>query len=514
MRTLMEAIVALGKRYLTLFCGTLTAFGVLIATSTPVGANSAAPDRRQAPGRETDRGYLSAVERHTLAGDAKVDYVLRLDTLRAELGENVAFDVNLENAWPLHGFDVLISYDPSVLWTAGITASGTRSADFEYFDYEYDYAGSPGRVRIQGLCNHDGPGSKYLAPGSGPVARLLLRVSDDAAYAGMWIPVRFVTGAGVDSSANTLTAITGQVIDRGQIEFHDGWVGISALGPVKLGDINQNGVAIEVSDYVYFTNYFIDPYHYPLNSQQLAASDLNRDRVPATIADLVTLINMIVQGQHYQSAAGGAELAAGVRAARVAGGMDFSYDSDFDFGGLLVVLRSDDAVDLGGIQLIDNMMSYVAARNGGYTRVFIYSLDGEVLPAGQRRFLSIAGTDDLEIVSVDAAAADGTAADIWFADSDARLPHGFSLAQNYPNPFNPDTRIGFSLAQASDVTLEVLDILGRRVNTLAEGGFAAGDHEVTWDGRNSRGEAVASGVYFYRLQTDDGSLTRKMMLMK
>jgi hypothetical protein len=100
------------------------------------------------------------------------------------------------------------------------------------------------------------------------------------------------------------------------------------------------------------------------------------------------------------------------------------------------------------------------------------------------------------------------------SDPDNSLPASFVLDQNYPNPFNPTTTISFSLPEASDITLAVYNILGRRVTMLADGSFPAGTHMVSWGGRDDRGKAAASGIYLYRLQTDEFSLSRKMLLLK
>ena len=94
------------------------------------------------------------------------------------------------------------------------------------------------------------------------------------------------------------------------------------------------------------------------------------------------------------------------------------------------------------------------------------------------------------------------------------LPNGVALQQNYPNPFNPSTEIAFSLPSKSAVRLQVIDILGRTVVELYDGEMPAGDHVVSWDGRSNSGDRAASGVYFYRLSTEGGSLAKKMLLVK
>jgi hypothetical protein len=94
------------------------------------------------------------------------------------------------------------------------------------------------------------------------------------------------------------------------------------------------------------------------------------------------------------------------------------------------------------------------------------------------------------------------------------LPDRFALYQNYPNPFNPVTTISFDLPTADRVRLTVLNLLGQTVTVLAEDRRSAGSYSITWDGTDHNGLAVASGVYFYRLETGLETSVRKMILMK
>ncbi len=95
-----------------------------------------------------------------------------------------------------------------------------------------------------------------------------------------------------------------------------------------------------------------------------------------------------------------------------------------------------------------------------------------------------------------------------------QMPSEFALNQNYPNPFNPTTTIEYALPADARVTLEVFDVLGRRIAELMNGQVAAGYHDVKFDA-----SALASGMYFYRLNTVEGNgktftQVRKLMLMK
>jgi len=96
----------------------------------------------------------------------------------------------------------------------------------------------------------------------------------------------------------------------------------------------------------------------------------------------------------------------------------------------------------------------------------------------------------------------------------AALPQVYELQQNYPNPFNPSTVIYYTLPTATDVNLVVYNTLGQKVKTLVSTAQTAGEHSVEWDGTDDNGNAVSSGVYFYKLTSPDYSATRKMMLIK
>jgi flagellar hook assembly protein FlgD len=88
------------------------------------------------------------------------------------------------------------------------------------------------------------------------------------------------------------------------------------------------------------------------------------------------------------------------------------------------------------------------------------------------------------------------------------------LFANYPNPFNPSTTIKYSVASEGRVQLMVFDAAGRRIRMLVDEDQPAGSHHVTFDGRDDAGSAVASGVYFYRLDAAGVTQTRKMVLLK
>ncbi len=93
-------------------------------------------------------------------------------------------------------------------------------------------------------------------------------------------------------------------------------------------------------------------------------------------------------------------------------------------------------------------------------------------------------------------------------------PLTFKLYANYPNPFNPQTNVVFDLPQTDEVTIEIFNILGQKVRTLAQQTFKAGKHHLVWNGKDDRGNTLSSGVYFLKLHSSRYSATRKMVLMK
>jgi hypothetical protein len=100
------------------------------------------------------------------------------------------------------------------------------------------------------------------------------------------------------------------------------------------------------------------------------------------------------------------------------------------------------------------------------------------------------------------------------------LPNQTRLGANYPNPFNPETTIHFTvfseqeLAEPQQVTIDIFNIKGQHVRRLVDGAYQSGDHRVVWTGTDDNGRNVGSGVYFYRMTTDNFSATKKMILMK
>jgi len=87
-------------------------------------------------------------------------------------------------------------------------------------------------------------------------------------------------------------------------------------------------------------------------------------------------------------------------------------------------------------------------------------------------------------------------------------------SSNHPNPFNPETTISFTLPNETIASIDIFNIRGQKVRSLMNEFLSSGHHQVIWNGQDDNGRNVSSGVYFYRLNTDNFSHTRRMVLMK
>jgi len=99
-------------------------------------------------------------------------------------------------------------------------------------------------------------------------------------------------------------------------------------------------------------------------------------------------------------------------------------------------------------------------------------------------------------------------------DEDIITPIAFHLNQNYPNPFNSNTAISYNLSEDTHVNITIYDMLGRKIKNLISKNEVTGNHSTQWNGDDSMGNHVGTGIYFYQLQARDFVQTKKMVLMK
>ncbi len=458
------------------------------------------------------QGYADTSDSRIYLNPTSV-YSLSLDTVSAYPGDKIKYHLYLDNKVPVHSFNLLFNYDKSALRLTSITNDETRSAGFEYFTTSLDDNGIPGNVRIQGVENLSGSPAS-LTIGDGAIAIVSYTISSDLGLSGMYAPVNFKFLDPLTLNDNTLTDSTGTKIPQSSITYNEGWVSILSLGQISIGDINLNGVRYEISDVIYFSNFFMNPIKYPLNPLQYANSDINHDNVGGTIGDLVSLINILISGSTPAAKPlANEDLTASISTETHGNGMEVMIRSGCSVGAVLLNFETSGDFGADNIQNSSNGMTVDYDRDGNQVRMLVYSLAGQTLSAGTNNLIDIVGVPDMKLSSVSMASADGQDMSVELA-REATLPSSFILHQNYPNPFNPDTHIDFDLPANSRVTLTIYNVLGKQVSILINDILPAGVHSVVWDGKDDRGSTVASGVYLYRIETEFGQATRKMMLLK
>jgi len=164
------------------------------------------------------------------------------------------------------------------------------------------------------------------------------------------------------------------------------------------------------------------------------------------------------------------------------------------------------------IALLDNQPGILGSTNSGFYHK----------PTDELRSMRISNDDyqyDLTILSTGYAMASVPNIRLFFESTGSEKdtfvsPKTTKLLTNYPNPFNPSTNIAFELSKTTPVTIDIYNVKGQRVKSFGTGTYSAGHHIVTWNGADDFGQPVASGVYFYRMQTEGYIGVKKMLLLK
>ncbi len=150
----------------------------------------------------------------------------------------------------------------------------------------------------------------------------------------------------------------------------------------------------------------------------------------------------------------------------------------------------------------DNVFSYSTAAGEGGNIVLTGIFSGYAL--FEPYVLTGSGLTDIFLAKFDITTT---------ADDESLLPeHIYSF--NYPNPFNPRTTIVFTLSAPGETRLDIYNVRGQRIKNLLHDFKEPGEHRIGWDGRDERGDSVASGVYFYRIVSGDKHIQRKIILIK
>ncbi len=456
-------------------------------------------------------------------------------------GQHEVVDISVNSgAEDMWGFDILIAYDASALsFQTALPGSVYDACGWEYFTYRYGAQGNCGSacpsgiVRIVGIAEYNnGPNHPDCYDATGETLFSLdFLVTDDRTFECMYVPVRFFWMDCGDNAisyheiadvsnpysqilgiSNHVNEFEGMEISNNNsvfptylgapdepclegdkdlpvrfVDFINGGIDIVCADSIDdRGDMNLNGVANEVADAVLYTNYFVFGIgvfdHY---QAQVAASDINADGITLSVGDLVYLIR-IVSGDALPI-----PKIVPVPANLI---IDDIIKIDREMGAASISIEGNVAPEL----LVDNMdfkYSYHAKEN--VTHVLVYSLANGQSFSGE--FIKPNG----KVLDIELATYEGAPVKVDM------LPSSFELKQNYPNPFNPTTSIEFTLFPLTEWQLSIFNVAGQEVYST-NGISMEGESKIEW----SAGSEMSSGIYFYRLDADGFTDTKKMIFIK
>ncbi len=465
------------------------------------------------------------------------------------------------------GFDFLIAYDASALAFMEATPGQLlKDCGWEYFTYRYGADGNCGDACPSGLLRiiaiaetDDGPNhpSCYGPPDPDPheLVEMNFLVTNDRTLECQYVPIKFFWG---DCNDNSVSSVDGEVlyVSNHVYEFEGTDITDSTLSfptyygvqagclegdknvPVPLvnfvnggidiicsedidarGDINANGVKNEIADAVMFTNYFISGMSAFVDHVEasIAASDVNADGITLSVADLVYLVR-VIQGdaQPYPKPIIGTQTAS-ISTSINHSAMALSAKLPVDIGAGYFVFEYS-GYDIGEPHLINGAsdMTLKHSSENGVLKVLVYSLEKDIkIPAGAESIFAVPidGEGSISLIEIQLSDYNGNTLEAKI-ETQPILPVNYSLLQNYPNPFNAATTIFYELPKASQVKLEIFNVLGQKVATLIDDEETAGIHSAVWDGTDESGTNVASGMYLYRITMSDFTSEKKMVMLK
>jgi len=425
-----------------------------------------------------------------------IEVALKQGALPGSIGRD--FSINLRNPLPVYGLQFDLLFDSEILDIQDVTSDSARAFDFQLLDTLIE----DGRYRVIILPMN----LETIGAGTGQIVAFNVDVDPQAETGPS--PVSFDSASTVHDSAGTTV----------ELFFENGSFTVDILG-----DANLDGV-INVGDCVAVIANLIG--RLPMNIRAKDAADYNRDG-DVRISDLQGILYRIlgrpfgppplmknagtvelVREDIYPGYYG--ELPLWLVLNTQAGGVQFTID--YDPSQVLINGLS------AGNMVSDLVLDYNDTGNQIKGVIYDFGLDEFGPAVGELVTLDIAINNaasnlssaikliDFEIVTVDAYKLNVKVL--------GELPESYQLNQNYPNPFNIKTLISFDMPNNSTVRMDIYNVLGQVVKELYTGYLEAGSHQLIWDGSNSSGDMVTSGIYFYRFQTENFDKTMKMLLVK
>ena len=459
-------------------------------------------------------------------------------TIEGYLGQdNLIVPIRLTNEEPVEYIHLLITYDPGMI----MPTVAAPAFFVQHFNYDLSVAG---QIEIELECNLIPP--PYIPPipaGDTVIAFILIDVvAGDPGY-DISTNLTFYEDPNTPFPDNLLLLETGYFIIPPQLILTDGTIYI--YSPL-YGDLNLNSLPYEIGDVITFIN-FLSGY-IEFTAQQMANSDCNRDGVPATVSDLVYMLN-VINGQpdtlcgqnpgNFNPEILKQELAIfstkSIKVLDKAQEFSIFISTEEPLGGFALSIKIPDCVTLvGDVVLEGNTADFqiVSSFNDGVLQVLGFSVTGNALENDFSRQLQASfesscrvKVENIEIISADFSDSRGNKIDgvyeVQLFDSfnfnDRRTDQeepGHELFTAYPNPFNSYVNFSYEIVRPGHVLLEIYDLLGRKVKTLTNSFEQEGQRNTVWNGKNEFGESVATGIYLCRIVYNQKEKVVKLHYLK
>ena len=299
-----------------------------------------------------------------------------------------------------------------------------------------------------------------------------------------------------------------------------------------LADVN-NDFGVDIADLTSIIDHILQKRI--LTGLDSAKADVNSDGA-INVLDVVRIQNSILGTVTLPKTSSSSIPASVMRAlASITGeleitpvGVRLNLTNDIPLKGVQLIMRLKTPASVTKTDVVFSRaasMDFFVNSQGQDVRMVAYNLQNMPIEAGSGsivRFpLKLADTTDVDSVYAIISAADTTfdiALRVPLTLKQSIYPSAFRLLQNYPNPFNAETKIEFEVPDVEGrfvrTLVQVFNLLGEKVKTLARGEHASGHYTATWDGTDDQGIKVPSGVYFYRLVSKDYVTAKKMIMIK
>lgn len=419
--------------------------------------------------------------------------------------------IAVNDAFEIAGTEIELPFNTNLLWVKNVTTTSLTQG----FALAWDTTGSVLKINLARASR--------IESGSGPLVNVTFKVNPTANF-GDSIIIKFAKASLFDDNGRTILSLNNGAVFR-------------VIKPAQRGDVNANG-KVDVPDAILCLRMVaglpLPTYpagHVTPTSYESFTADCNGNGVinvgdaicilleslgrsaPKLLASTSGSCNVTLLPAKTNVQAGEiVEVAVMAECDMVPAGAELalSYDAN-----AFAVTDNDILAAVPGTLVTPN------TREPGKIKAALVNLGGLLAPDAKMAIIRLtakrSGNFANPIVLNEVQLFDDNGDVITgVEETAATMPTSFGLSQNYPNPFNPETSIAYQLPKDAHVSLQIYNLTGQVVATLANGKKSAGHHNALWNGRDEVGRQLPSGVYFYRLLVNKGewAQVRKMTLLK